>query len=296
MGKKIIETKLCDKYEILTDDGFQDILALHKTIPYQVYKLSLDDYELKCADNHIVFLEDYTEIFVKDLIVGQKIITKDGVQEVISVENCGYEENMYDIELKDENHEKYYTNDILSHNTYYVRRLVRDLVKRRKKILYLPNNMTDSLGTPTFNNFLLGWVDDNMTEEDRRGIIIIIEDAERVLLKRDNNPYGADGVSMILNSSDGIMNDLLNIQLIVTFNTDIANIDEAILRKKRAISIREFTALDVADSQRLIDHLGIQHVASDPMCVADIYSLKQEEEDNLLVGKKKNKGSIGFKK
>ena len=76
--KKITKSTKISEYEVLTDDGFVDIEALHETIPYEVYHLKLKDgKELKCADNHIVFVTEYdettfepiglTEIFVKDL-------------------------------------------------------------------------------------------------------------------------------------------------------------------------------------------------------------------------------------
>jgi hypothetical protein len=121
--KKITKTTKISDYEVLTDDGFVDIEALHETIPYEVYHLKLSDgKELKCADNHIVFYkDDMEEVFVKDLNVGDKILVEqDGVlgeTEVIEVTNLGYEEVMYDLELKEGSNRRYYTNGILSHNT-----------------------------------------------------------------------------------------------------------------------------------------------------------------------------------
>jgi hypothetical protein len=191
---------------------------------------------------------------------------------------------------------------ILLHGTpgtgksFYIRRLIRDLMRRNKKILYMPNNMVDLLGTPGFNNFLLDYVEDAIEEGNRKGLLMIIEDAEKVLLKRESNPYGGSGVSNILNSTDGILNDFLSIQILATFNTNIENIDEAIMRKKRAISIKEFGKLNKEDAQRLIDHLQIDFKAEEDMCLADIYSIKQEEEDKILLGDKdKNKTKpMGF--
>lgn len=190
---------------------------------------------------------------------------------------------------------------ILLHGTpgtgksYYIRRLIRDLMRRNKKILYLPNNIVDLLGTPHFNNFLLDFVDDAVDEGNRKGLLMVIEDAEKVLLKRESNPYGGSGVSNILNSTDGILNDFLNIQILATFNTSIENIDEAILRKKRAISVKEFGKLSIEDAQKLIDSLNIEYTATEEMCLADIYSIKQEEEDKILLGNDKKKAKpIGF--
>lgn len=195
---------------------------------------------------------------------------------------------------------------ILLHGTpgtgksFYIRRLIKDLAGSKKNILYFPNNMVDLLGTPMFNNFLIDWAEDKYDQEGskRYGILLVIEDAERVLLKRENNPYGADGVSNILNSTDGLLNDFLNIQVLATFNSDIKAIDEAILRKKRALSIKEFGKLPKDQAQRLIDFLKINHTTNEDMALADIYSLKQDEDDKILLDdatKKTESRTIGFK-
>jgi hypothetical protein len=131
--KKITKTTKISDYEVLTDDGFVDIEALHETIPYEVYHLKLSDgKELKCADNHIVFVTEYdettfepiglTEVFVKDLKIGSFVMVSDDKgnlteSEVIEVTNLGYEEVMYDLELVEGSNRRYYTNGILSHNT-----------------------------------------------------------------------------------------------------------------------------------------------------------------------------------
>jgi hypothetical protein len=137
--KKITKTTKISDYEVLTDDGFVDIEALHETIPYEVYHLKLSDgKELKCADNHIVFVTEYdettfepiglTEVFVKDLKIGSFVMVSDDngnltESEVIEVTNLGYEELMYDLELVEGSNRRYYTNGVLSHNTHLAKLL-----------------------------------------------------------------------------------------------------------------------------------------------------------------------------
>ena len=142
--KKITKTTKVSDYEVLTDDGFVDIEALHQTIPYEVYHLKLSDLkELKCADNHVVFDENMNEVFVKNLSVGDNIFigefgaTEDGgffheklespLSKVIELTNLGYEEVMYDLELKEGSNRRYYTNGILSHNTYLAKQLAKEI-------------------------------------------------------------------------------------------------------------------------------------------------------------------------
>lgn len=115
--RKFEESFDINDYEILTDEGWQDCVAIHKTIPYTVWKLTTKSFCLKCADNHIVFDENMNQIFVKDLVVGQKIQTENGLEEVGSVIEFDEVDNMYDIELSENSKHRYYTNGILSHNT-----------------------------------------------------------------------------------------------------------------------------------------------------------------------------------
>ena len=118
--KKIVNSTKILNYEVETPDGWVDIEALHETIPYQVYKLSLSDGKvLKCADNHIIINELNEEVFVKDLSIGDRVIVEnDKTAIVISVEDLGYKETMYDLELCEDSKRVYYTNGILSHNTH----------------------------------------------------------------------------------------------------------------------------------------------------------------------------------
>jgi len=55
----------------------------------------------------------------------------------------------------------------------------------------------------------------------------------------------------LLNLSDGLLSDCLHMQLISTFNTDIARLDKALLRKGRVIARYEFKPLTVEDSSIL---------------------------------------------
>ena len=137
VNRKFVETWNIDNFEIETDTGWEDIRALHKTIPYLVYKISTKNgLELICADDHIVFLRDLSEIFAKDLKINDEIITKMGIDTIISVTNMNIYENMYDFELSDSSNHRYYTNDILSHNTL--------LAKSVAKMLDVPFAIADA--------------------------------------------------------------------------------------------------------------------------------------------------------
>jgi hypothetical protein len=127
-NKKFTKSWKIEDYEILTDDGFVDLECLHETIEYDVYELKTNSgLSLKCADNHIIFLSDMSEIFVKDLQVGDRIVSENGEDIVTSVNDLGYKEKMYDFQLCDKSNKRYYTNGILSHNTQLAKELTKYL-------------------------------------------------------------------------------------------------------------------------------------------------------------------------
>lgn len=120
---ELVERKFIDiieldenEWEIETDTGWQLLLNINKTIPYENWKLTTENSFIESADNHIVFDENMNEVFVKDLHKDDLIQTKNGLQKVISCINTNQLESMYDVTLNDINH-RFYSNDILSHNT-----------------------------------------------------------------------------------------------------------------------------------------------------------------------------------
>lgn len=144
--------------------------------------------------------------------------------------------------------------------------LIKHLAKRvRKEILFVPPIMAESICSPSFIPFLM----------DHTDSVLIIEDAERILRDRGAD-MGTQGVSNILNLSDGILGDCLNIQVIATFNTDLKAVDQALLRKGRLIVEHEFKKLSVEQSNKLLEHLGKDFVAKEPMTLTDIYNLDEE--------------------
>jgi hypothetical protein len=127
--KKITKTTKISDYEVLTDNGYVDIINIHETIPYEVYHLKLSNgKELKCADNHIIFDEQLNEIFVKDLVIGDRVLVDNNKTSiVIHNESLGYEEVMFDLELSESSNRRYYTNGILSHNTHLAKQLAKEI-------------------------------------------------------------------------------------------------------------------------------------------------------------------------
>ena len=109
--------------------------------------------------------------------------------------------------------------------------------------------------------------------------VLVLEDAEKILFKRAGDTLDSTALSSMLNITDGILSDILNIAAIVTYNCDISNIDTALKRKGRLIAQYEFGPLQVPEARELAAKLGYppEQVAniSEPATLAEIYNLNE---------------------
>ena len=187
-----------------------------------------------------------------------------------------------------------------SGKSYYINRLISDLKEQsNKKIILVPTNMVSYLLEPEFNTFLMDMLNDSVfdgiDEEEItdvsdmvNGMIFILEDAEPVLMKREDG-ISPQSTSNILNLTDGLLNTIFKIQIIATYNTDDENIDDAIKRDKRLIAKREFTELSLVDSKKLAQSIEIdESEVIVPMTVAQIYALLDKEDDAILIDDKRH--------
>lgn len=147
----------------------------------------------------------------------------------------------------------------------YIKHLVTS--NKDKKFVYVPANMINLLGEPSFGSFLT----------TLNNHIIVLEDCENVIRDRQSLTGMSSAVSMLLNMTDGILSDDLNIKFICTFNEDMKNIDSALLRKGRLISKYEFTNLETNKTNKLLKHLGIDFVSNKPLSLAEIFHFNDDD-------------------
>lgn len=114
---EFIEEILTDEWEVETPSGWQSFSGIGKTIEYEEWFLVTENNKsLICADNHILYDENGNEIYCKELMSGDLIQTKDGLEKILSIKRTPVESNMYDL-IDVENGNIYYTNNIVSHNS-----------------------------------------------------------------------------------------------------------------------------------------------------------------------------------
>lgn len=158
--------------------------------------------------------------------------------------------------------------------THYLKYLASKI--KNKKVMFIPPYLADFITSPEMTPFLI----------QNANSVLFIEDAEKVITDRTTN--GSNGVSNILNLTDGILSDILNIQVVATFNMDKKQIDSALLRKGRLIAEHKFGKLNVEESNKLINHLKIgEYVTKIPMTLTEIYNIGEKEfksEERTKIG------------
>ena len=177
-----------------------------------------------------------------------------------------------------------------SGKTTYIRHLLRKLKEMNKEnnVLYFPPTMVGSITDPNFINFISDWVLDSKGKN-----YLLIEDAEPLLESRDSTRN--IGITNLLNLTDGLLNDILNVQIIATFNTQLSNIDKALLRPERLMARKEFEALSIEKGKKLAGLIDINpDLVTKKLTLADLYSLKNERKPITHNIEDKPNGKIGF--
>jgi SpoVK/Ycf46/Vps4 family AAA+-type ATPase len=158
----------------------------------------------------------------------------------------------------------------------YIRHLICQL---KKKVVFLPPSLAATLDSPSLTNIITR----------NENCLFIIEDAEELIRSREGT--GESKISMLLNLTDGILGETVGSMFLCTFNTDLKNIDEALLRKGRLVASYKFENLELSKLRRLRDHLGLQDFeVTEGMALSDLYHSYQNRFGKTPGEKKK----IGF--
>ncbi|REJ84299.1 MAG: AAA family ATPase [Bacteroidetes bacterium] len=145
----------------------------------------------------------------------------------------------------------------------YLRMLISKL---KKKIIFMPVRIAAGMDTPSLMSLLI----------DNKDSILIIEDAEELIVSRERS--GESNIAILLNLTDGIPGAALGIQVICTFNTQLDNIDKALLRKGRLIAMYEFDRLTEDKTLKLMNHIGhTVNLRQQKMTLAEIYNYEGKD-------------------
>ena len=165
--------------------------------------------------------------------------------------------------------------------------------KVNRDFIYIPTTMIESFTSdPNCLHTLIS----------KPNSVIILEDAEKAILKRQGDGMDSSAVSALLNLSDGILSDILKTSVVLTYNCPKQDVDDALKRKGRLQVEYEFGALSIEDAKKLGKKLKypkklIEDKIDKPLTISDIYNLEKEVEFYAKNGKKeKSDRIIGFGK
>ena len=158
--------------------------------------------------------------------------------------------------------------------TSYIRSLMN---KINKRFIFLPLNMMESISSPNFLPFISQY----------KNSVLVLEDCE-TLLKARSSGSSDNSLVNLLNLGDGLLSDALSIKIVCTFNADLKEIDQAILRKGRLVARYEFKELEIEKANSLSKKIGTDVEYKKPSTLAEIYNNNKKDfskqDENKKIG------------
>lgn len=297
---KIIDNESCyfhKKYEIfivitedLSNDSDKEIFDKWN---FRVIDFFYDNTDLNHQKNIWKFFEKYLE----------KYISKDGKISLLVRNWDNVELNEYKISPQKIDFKTMYNNDFLPVSEHIVEKLKKEskwivllhwepwtwktnYIKwltaeiSEKKFIFVPTTMISSLSEPYFINFLI----------ENKNSVLIFEDCENYISERNSYNSYTDVVASILNLADGILSDVVECQIICTFNASIDKIDSALLRKWRLIAEYCFKELEIEKLEKYFKSEKIDYKVNKKMTLSEAINL----ENKSFKEKEKQKKKVGF--
>jgi len=150
-----------------------------------------------------------------------------------------------------------------------------------KTIIYLPGYLLADLASHDFISFL----------SSQRGSILIVEDAEDVLMHRKDIQSNSI-VNNLLNLTMGLLANELGIKVLVSCNCTLNQLDKLLLRPGTITWQQEFKKLDSINATKLSKSLDINKEWKISANLAEIYA---NDVDKSHASTKKKPKRVGFK-
>lgn len=113
------------------------------------------------------------------------------------------------------------------------------------------------------------WANENRNSKLRK--VLILEDAESVLLRRGDD--NREKVATLLNLTDGMLGDALGLHVVCTLNSELADLDPALLRPGRLVAHRDFELFDREEANALAAHLRRPPPLGERVSLAEFFNL-----------------------
>lgn len=160
-----------------------------------------------------------------------------------------------------------------------------------KTFVYIPDFMLETVITPDAIGVFI----------ENKNLVLVLEDAEKVIASRET-PSENPLISTLLNLTDGILSDILDINVIVSYNTETEKADQALLRKGRLRYKHEFKEISSDRAKKVLSQLNLSDdkivelenlgELKNEMSLGEIYYILEKNGIDPASNKKE---SFGFK-
>ena len=150
--------------------------------------------------------------------------------------------------------------------TRLIRAMICELMDSANCILVAPNALPHLSGAEFLGALI---------REHHQGlpIILILEDADACLIKRDEDKASLDALTGLLNLSDGILGATLDIRIIATTNAKLEKLDDAVMRPGRLIRRVNLGPLPKEQAEAVFNRLtGRTQAFDDGATIATVYA------------------------
>jgi hypothetical protein len=156
--------------------------------------------------------------------------------------------------------------------------------------IMIPSNLISEMSGPSLVQAIMG----NRGREDTNATILIVEDADMCLAVRGGDNIGA--ISSLLNISDGILGNLLDIRILATTNAEVEQLDPAVLRDGRLCRRAHVGALPRDQARMVMERLGgdPKNLTEKEYTLAEVYRHAREDALEGETKKRAATGVMGF--
>ena len=165
--------------------------------------------------------------------------------------------------------------------TCFLRHLIATY-SRKLDFIYLPPVFFAGAASP---EIITTWIRRKIRR--RRNSVLLIEDAEDLLVDGEGSGGRTSATSNLLNAADGLLGDVLKAKIICSFNCPVHRIDKAVVRPGRLKAAWKFEKLPRHRAEGVRERFDLPHLTGvGPFSLADIFrqqplgweSLEQEEK------------------
>lgn len=162
----------------------------------------------------------------------------------------------------------------------------------KARFVVIPSHLVAQLADPSFIELFLQDVSPGYDEpetERSTTTVLLVEDADSLLMKRDAN--NVSQVSTLLNLGDGIVGAALDIRIVCTTNLQDNEMDPAVLRPgrlSRKVHVGKLSAKKAAEVAKRLS--GKDVVFDGSMTLAEVYALANDPEWVPVVKKERRVG------